>query len=436
MKNIIKTKIKHSFKINQKHIEFLNVLQLSNEKLNDKIEKEISENNFLELTEIPKMPNSNNTIISKKYNEEIINNTMLYTETLYSYLMNKMECLFLNEKDKIIAEYIISSLNEKGYFTTSNEIVINDIKVMYNINCDSSEIDSVLHKLQTLDPAGVCARSLQECLLLQLSRKKNDKDNVIAIDIIRNHWEDFSKQHFNKIKKNIMLSDIGLERIKTKIKNLNPIPSNIFKSNNITPLKPDFRVEEKNGELYVTLTNNYIHNIKLKQLSKLAMLKNKNDKYSNYMRCNYENAKNFLQMLEKREHSLQNIMEIIVQIQHDYFISWNIQDLKPMKLKDIAEKANLDISIISRIVNSKVVETQFGIFLLKHFFSKGIKNKNGTIISNKVIKYEIKNIISNNKNHVNDKTIALMLNNKGINIARRTVTKYRQQLLLPSTRTK
>ena len=125
MKNIIKTKIKHSFKINQKHIEFLNVLQLSNEKLNDKIEKEISENNFLELTEIPKMPNSNNTIISKKYNEEIINNTMLYTETLYSYLMNKMECLFLNEKDKIIAEYIISSLNEKGYFTTSNEIVIN-----------------------------------------------------------------------------------------------------------------------------------------------------------------------------------------------------------------------------------------------------------------------------------------------------------------------
>ena len=307
---------------------------------------------------------------------------------------------------------------------------------MYNINCDSSEIDSVLHKLQTLDPAGVCARSLQECLLLQLSRKKNDKDNVIAIDIIRNHWEDFSKQHFNKIKKNIMLSDIGLERIKTKIKNLNPIPSNIFKSNNITPLKPDFRVEEKNGELYVTLTNNYIHNIKLKQLSKLAILKNKNDKYSNYMRFNYENAKNFLQMLEKREHSLQNIMEIIVQIQHDYFISWNIQDLKPMKLKDIAEKANLDISIISRIVNSKVVETQFGIFLLKHFFSKGIKNKNGTIISNKVIKYEIKNIISNNKNHVNDKTIALMLNNKGINIARRTVTKYRQQLLLPSTRTK
>ena len=106
MKNIIKTKIKHSFKINQKHIEFLNVLQLSNEKLKKKKKKEISENNFLELTEIPKMPNSNNTIISKKYNEEIINNTMLYTETLYSHLMNKMECLFLNEKDKIIAEYM------------------------------------------------------------------------------------------------------------------------------------------------------------------------------------------------------------------------------------------------------------------------------------------------------------------------------------------
>ena len=438
MKNVIKTKtkIKTSFKINQKHIDFLNILKLPNEKLNDKIEKEIAENEFLEYNDPPKN-NNNKNIIKIQYDDAIINNSMLYTETLYSYLMSKMECLFFNEKDKIIAEYIISSLNDKGYFTTSYAIVINDIKVMNNINCNNAEIDAVLHKLQTLEPAGICARSLQECLLIQLLRQKTDKDNIITVNIIQNYWEEFSKRHFDKIKKKLMLSDDVLERVIVKIKNLNPIPGNIFNNNStVKLLKPDFKIEEHNGKIYVTLNNQYIHNVKIKQLSKLERLKSKNNKYNDYMRYNYENAKNFLQMLEKREHSLLNIMEIIVQIQHDYFTSGDIKDLKPMKLKDISEKANLDVSIISRIVNSKVVETSFGTFLLKNFFSKGIKNKNGTIVSNKVIKNEIENIISNNKNHINDKAITLILNEKGFNIARRTVTKYRQQLLLPSTRVK
>lgn len=429
MRNEISNKQKQRLRINPKHIDFVNILQMPSDTLEQKVNKEVVDNSFLELGQgIPPMKNTPMRQDIPDH-DSLLENVFVEEQTLYSYLESQISSVFFTERDHDIADYIIGNLDTRGYFTLPIDVALSDLKIDYGIESSESEFMNILMTLQRLDPPGVCARDMRECFMIQIRRMRRDKWVHLAYKIVSAHWDDFLAGKKNKIKSALGVSPNDLDAAFAGIKSLNPEPGSLFYKKDFSrSASPDFIVRNVDGDLQVDLLYSFSDKIKVRGLVGLFDADSSKEGLM-LLKGRRARALEFVKMLKKREDSLLNVMRTIVDIQRKYFLSEDICDLVPMKLKDIADRLGLDISIISRIVNNKVVQTPFGTFLLRYFFSSAMENNAGEKISSKFIQEEIRGVLrDNNGSCITDQKITDILNARGIKIARRTVNKYRHKI--------
>ena len=358
-------------------------------------------------------------------------------------LINQLSEYSLSPQDFQISKHIIGCLDSSGYLPNSVDNIVVDLLLMYNIQTTSEHIEFLLKEyIQQLDPIGVGARSLQEFLIIQIEKMSKTPEVVIAQMILKDCFSFFSQKHFDKIEKKLNLSNDQLKKSIDIILKLTPRPivSSSLLENSSSQITPDFIITIENDKLVLNLNNNYLPKIRLNKNFKMQynfydknIGKEKRVEAEKFIKKNSENAEQFINSLNLRELILYNTMLEIMNRQKDYFFSGNDADLKPLILKDIAQVVKLDVSTISRVSNSKYVQTPFGIISLKHLFSEAV-GEDGA--SSKEIKIILSQIIDNEdkKNPISDEELCDLLKEKGYEIARRTVAKYRLQLNIPVAR--
>ncbi len=366
--------------------------------------------------------------------------------TLVDQLMSQLGFLGLDERRHKIGEQLIGSIESDGYIRRELDAIINDLAFSQNVETDIDEIEDLLIKIQAFDPPGIAARNLQECLLLQLERKADHNEDVeVAIQIVDNCFDDFTKKHYEKIKKKLNITDEILKNALEIITKLNPKPGGSGGEMVKTQyLIPDFILTNNNGKLELTLNSRNAPELKISRSYSEMMdtydkSKTKDKKLketATFVKQKLDAAKWFIDAIKQRQHTLLYTMKAIVDYQYDFFLTGDEVKLKPMILKDIAEKINMDISTVSRVANSKSVQTEFGIYPLKYFFSEAIMTDTGDDVSSREVKNVLKQLIDNEdkKKPLSDDKIEKLLKEKGYVIARRTVAKYREQLNIPVAR--
>ena len=361
--------------------------------------------------------------------------------------MEQARATFYDEVDLQLAIHLINSIEEDGYLRRELRSIVNDLAFNENVITTEEHLEKLLIKIQNFDPAGIAARDLQECLLLQLY-KKDYGDNpaiTLAETIISEQMEAFSKKHYDKIKRSLKIDDQQLKDAIAEIVKLNPKPGETGAGSNKTHyIVPDFIVTGTNGEIEVRLNSRNTPELRISssyaETLRAYEHSGKNDKNLRdavqYIKQKLDGAKWFIDSVKQRQNTLLSTMHAIVSRQKDFFEEGDETCLKPMILKDIAQQVSLDISTISRVANSKYVETDFGIFPLKYFFSEGIVTEEGEEVSNREIKKILSDAIGaeNKKKPLTDEALMELLKVKGYNIARRTVAKYREQLNIPVAR--
>jgi RNA polymerase sigma-54 factor len=366
--------------------------------------------------------------------------------SLQEALLTQLSFLKLNETQYKIGEQIIGSIDEDGYLRRNIESIVNDLAFTQNIITDEDEVLSVLFKIQQFDPAGIGARNLQECLLIQLERKTDHLKEVNnAITIIEDYFEEFTKKHYDKIIQRMGIQEEDLKKALKIITKCNPKPG----SGNETQAKsqfliPDFIVVNNNGKLELSLNAKNAPELQISSsyiemfdaYDKASKVDKKMKEAVTFVKQKLDAAKWFIDAIKQRQNTLLCTMNTILEFQKEFFLTQDESTLKPMILKDIAERINMDISTVSRVVNSKCVQTEFGIFPLKYFFSEGITTESGEDVSSKEVKNMLYQLIKEeDKSHpLGDEELEKLLKNKGYNIARRTVAKYREQLNIPVAR--
>ncbi len=361
-------------------------------------------------------------------------------------LLQQLGLKILDDRQYNIAENIIGNIDEDGYLRRELHALVDDLAFTQNITTTENELEELLEVVQSLDPAGVGARTLQECLLLQLERKKQNIDIRLAIKIVTEMMDEFSKKHYGKIAKNLELDDDELKDVIHEITRLNPKPgSSISDGSRISQsIIPDFILINNDGELELSLNSRNAPHLRVSKEYK-DMLKgysegkeqNKSQKDAAlFVKQKLDSAKWFIDAIKQRENTLMATMEAIINYQYDYFLEGDETQLKPMILKDIADIVGLDISTISRVANSKYVQTPFGTYLLKSFFSEALSTDSGEEVSSREVKAKLTELIESEskKKPLSDDKLMQLLNEKGYNIARRTVAKYREQLNIPVAR--
>ena len=384
---------------------------------------------------------------SYNYNsEEQEKSTPISSHTsLHENLKNQTNVLILTEKEKVISEFIIGSIDESGYLSRSIDELIDDIAFTQNEIISSKQIKKILNMIQNLEPPGIASRNLQECLSLQLKRKPQTNEISIASKIIDDGFDLFSKKHFKKMQEKFSIDQNLLKKGLNEIEKLNPKPGgsiSSFSENN--HIVPDFILTVNENHISVNLnrrnapdlhiSTNYKEMLKGYQSSRIKSRAQRET--VQFIKQKLDAAKWFIEAINQRYQTLSLTIDAIVKFQTEYFLSGDEKKIKPMILKDIAEKINMDISTVSRVANSKYLETPYGTFLLKKFFSESLKNLEGEEVSS----YEIKNILEslieseNKKNPFSDMALSIELSKKGYSLARRTVAKYREQLNFPVAR--
>ncbi|HON54409.1 MAG TPA: RNA polymerase factor sigma-54, partial [Bacteroidales bacterium] len=348
-------------------------------------------------------------------------------------------------RERNIARFIIGSLDDDGYLRRDLDSLVDDISFRLGITTNERELEQILSKIQEFEPVGVGARNLQECLLLQIRAKNKTPEKQLAEKIISDHFNEFTKKHYQKIIAKLSITEEQLKSAIDEILKLNPKPGGqIDDSYNeqSQQVVPDFVLELKDGELVMTMPRFSVPELKVnKRYADLLLASTKSGSKSGkeaatFVKQKLDSAKWFIEAIKQRHNTLQNTMNAIIEFQHDYFIDGDETKLRPMVLKNIAEKTNLDISTISRVVNCKYIQTHFGIFPLKYFFSEGLVTESGEEVSTK----EIKNILmesikqEDKKHPLTDEELVTVLSKKGYKVARRTVAKYREQLNIPIAR--
>ncbi len=366
------------------------------------------------------------------------------TNSFQDSLSTQLGLRNLNERQIMLADYIIGNIDDDGYLRRDLYSIANDITFLQNILTDENELIPILEAIQELDPVGVGARDLQECLLLQLKRKAKKNTAIhVAIEILEKGFDEFSKKNYEKLKELIHINDAELKNAIAEIVKLDPKPGLAYSDGTASAeqITPDFVVNNWNGKLDVQLISRNSSKLRLSPVyEEMIERKAGKDKLqkeaASFARQRIDDAKGFISALEQREQTLQNVMETILKYQQDYFQDGDESKLKPMLLKNIAEATGLDISTISRVVNSKYVQTQFGTFLLKKLFSEAFQKESGEEVSVKEVKNILKELIENEdkKSPLNDEALVELLEGKGYKLARRTVAKYREQLGLPVAR--
>ena len=458
-----KLQLKLSQKLSPQQIQLMKLIQLTTAELEQKITNEIEENPALEKGS-ESLENDGNEYEEDigegdvNVDEYLSDETESYDQNYYSnqeestnfqtkesisfhqFLDNQSKNLILADLEKPICEFLIGSIDESGYLRREIEDIIDDLAFTQNIVADNTQVLSVLKKIQDLDPPGVGARSLQECLLIQLKRKNNEKESIInSINLIENEFELFSKKKFSRITEKLNLSEEDLKLVVEEISKLNPKPggsiASEFSNNTIVP---DFILSIEDGNFTVELNKRNSPELRLSNSYKNILEGYKNDpnktKSQNqtvqFLKQKLDSAKWFIEAIEQRHQTLFQTINAIVNFQKEYFLTGEEKNLKPMILKDIAEIINMDISTVSRVANSKYIDTPYGIKLLKSYFSEGMKNSEGDEISTIEIKKILKEIVNEeNKNKpLSDIELSDKLSKKGYKVARRTVSKYREQL--------
>lgn len=369
-------------------------------------------------------------------------------ETSFMELMQQqVGMLNLNDKEKKIAIHLVGSLDDDGYLRRDIPSIIDDLAFRQNIDTNEAALNNIVLQIQQLDPPGVGARNLQECLLLQLKRKEgNNKVVANAIKVIDEYFDEFIKKHYEKIERGLNLTDQELRDIISQIVKLNPKPGGITSEQNSGEnyVIPDFFIANNNGKLELTLNSKNAPDLRISEGYR-DMLKDydkgsKKDKRQKeaviFIKQKIDSAKWFIDAIKQRQNTLLNTMEAIMNYQYEFFLTGDDTELRPMILKDIAEKTNLDISTVSRVANSKFVQTEFGTYRLKFFFSESLNTDSGEEVSTREVKKILMDIIEdeNKKHPYSDEKLTDMLQEKGYNIARRTVAKYREQLNIPVAR--
>jgi RNA polymerase sigma-54 factor len=385
--------------------------------------------------------------MSDNYNEEVKEIIpVVSVESLQESLLQQLGFLKVNERENIIGTQLIGSIEDDGYLRRPLKAICNDLAFGQNIYTTEAEVESVLHKIQKFEPAGIGARDLQECLILQIEKKdETSVDGNLALEILENYFDEFSKKHFDKIQKKLNIDDDQLKSVFQFITRLNPKPGNMISTgSNVAYLMADFIVSTVNGKIEIILNSKNAPDLRIsKSFSEMLDTYSKVDKQNKqiketitFVKQKLDAAKWFIDAIKQRQQTLLKTMEAIVEFQLVFFQEGDESKLRPMILKDIAEKIDMDISTISRVANSKSVQTDFGIYPLKYFFSEGISTESGEDASSREVKNILKSLIEEESKSTpySDDKLEKLLKAKGYNIARRTVAKYREQLGIPVAR--
>ena len=415
--------------LSPQQIQFLSLLQTPIVSLEKRIEEELENNPALEEDEHEEI---NQPLYQKK---EGVNNFEEHqivekNESLENYLINQLIDLNLEDDIKFLVKYLINSIDKNGFLNRDLYSISSDILINHNENIEEKKLDEALTILKSLEPIGIGSKNLQECLLIQLKRRfPNEED---AYNIILHHYSSFSNKNYEFIIKKIGLSKIELRKIYELIAKLQPIPSTGFSSQSNTTkyIYSDFTISTINNEIELQINKANTKPVKTSNYYSALLNETKDSKTKEFLSKKIEQANWFKEAIIKREHTLKIVMQAIIKLQKDYFLSGAESDLKPMKLSDIAEMVNMDISTISRVSNSKYIETQFGTFKVKELFSEAYIKESGEIISTNVIKNKLKELIAieNKLSPLTDEQLTRELSKHEFNIARRTVSKYREIL--------
>tara|TARA_Y100000817_G_scaffold280908_1_gene245222 strand:- start:3890 stop:5260 length:1371 start_codon:yes stop_codon:yes gene_type:complete len=441
-----------SQKLTPQQIQFIKLLQLSNSNIESEIKKELEDNPALEENEKNEdieIESTQEFNYSQRSNKEQTKysreNNISNIESFRENLLKQINFLKLEKDESLIANQIIGTLENDGYLRRDIESIIDDIVLSENIEFTRNKIENVLSKIQSLEPAGIAARNLEECLILQI----DDIDNLsttqeLAKEIISDFFDEFKNKKFENIYSKFSESKDEINKAFDFIKTLNPKPSGGLEDSNVTEyLIPDFIIKKNNDELVVNLAyGSKPININKSYITIYEDLKRQKNKDSNskesieFVKKKIEKAQWFVDALNQRNSTLLKTMNTIVEIQKIFFDSGDENDLKPMILKDIAEIIKMDISTVSRIVKSKVAQTDFGIFPLRYFFSESTIKKGDELVSSKVAKNYLQEIVNkeDKSSPFSDEKLEKILNENGYKVARRTVSKYREQLGIPAAR--
>lgn len=394
--------------------------------------------------ELPVYSSGNNSS-QNEYEEVIYGDTVSF----YDKLKEQIAESDLNDKQHDLMEYIIGSLDDDGILRKSLEMLSDELAVYHNIDASKKELEDVLHILQEFDPAGIGARSLQECLLLQIERREDSRVKELMYNVIKYNFDDFKLKHWDKIRQKFNLSELQAKTLNDELCKLNPKPGASLGETlgkNFQQITPDFIVETSDdGNITFSLNNGDIPELHISQSfadSINEYQKNKNNMSRQmkeallYTKRKIDAAQGFIDAIKQRRQTLYITMKAIINIQHSFFEYGDEALIKPMILKDITEKTGLDKSTVSRVSNSKYVQTRWGTFPLKFFFNDSYVNDNGEELSTRQIKVALQELIDNeDKRHpMSDDAIKEELNKKGLSIARRTVAKYREKLGIPIAR--
>ncbi len=467
--------IKLSQKLSPQQIQLMKMIQLSTLELEQKIEAEIGENPALESgkeelsNDFSELDNGNENLEASKIDiDQYVSDTEIPSYKLYTnnysgdkednaipfsggisfhqFLSQQIGNLILPKEEIEIAKFIIGSIDDSGYLRRNNEELSDDLAFTQNIIVDKNIIEKIVRSVQSLEPTGVGARTLQECLLLQLLKKKKDRPELdTAIKIIKVHFNLFSLKHYQKLQEKLSVNKEELKKALDIISKLNPKPGGALASiNQNTQIVPDFILTVDEGELNVNLNQRNAPELRISNTYREMLLGySKSDsklesqeEAVQFIKQKLDSAQWFIDAIKQRHQTLSLTINAIIEIQKEYFITGDEKKLKPMILKDIADKINMDISTISRVASSKYIETPYGTKLLKTFFSEGLKKEDGEDVSS----IEIKNILEqlileeNKKKPLTDNILSTKMKEKGYIVARRTVAKYREQLEIPVAR--
>lgn len=393
-------------------------------------------------------PDYKTRINNRSADDEYREIPFISSTSFHELLQEQLGLRSLDERRTQIGIYIIGNLDDSGYLQRATDSIVDDLAFTQNVSTDKKEVEEILAVIQEFDPIGVGARNLQECLLIQLRKKQKEEPSealTLAIKIVGRYFNEFTKKHYQKIMKRAEINENKLKEALDEILVLNPKPGNSLGETTRTNhyIIPDFKITNTSGDLELSLNSwnspdlqvSGTYSKMIESLNQKKKTKKQREAYS-FVKQKVDSAKWFIEAIRQRQNTLFVTMNAIMEYQYDYFLTGDETNLRPMILKDIADVVSLDISTISRVANSKYVETPFGTLLLKSFFSESMQKDDGEEVSTREIKTILKDIIGeeSKKKPLTDERLKLMLNEKGYNIARRTVAKYREQLGIPVAR--
>ena len=458
--------LKQVQKLSPLQIQTIKLIELPIQELEQRIRKEIEENPVLDEeqpaeTEVEETPREvslseykeDDSIPSYRLRSDNYNvkderpqySTFSVRESFSQSLQEQLGYRNLTEKQYAIGSFIIGSLDDDGYLRRSIDSIVDDIVLRTNVDADEEDVLEMLKIIQEFEPAGVGARDLRECLLLQIRNFRRSPELDNAEKILRHYFNEFTSKHYQKIMTRMGLSEEELKAAMAKILKLNPSPGGQIDdsySDQAQQIVPDFVLEYKDGELELSMPRFSIPELKVNRKYADILMEAANSsergkkEAAAFVKKKLDSAKWFVEAIKQRHNTLSCTMQAILDYQHDYFIDGDETNLKPMVLKDIAEKTGFDISTISRVVNSKYIETHFGIYSLKYFFSEGLENQEGEEVSTRELKKALQECVDteNKRKPLTDDELVEQMTAKGYKVARRTIAKYRDQLGIPKAR--